>query len=155
MPDVRNQAVSALGNIAADSPSCRDLVLSHGALIPLLLSHLNEQADNLSMLRNAAWALSNFCTGKPLPSLEQVLVIFVKLKLNPARTLLYVSVLILDFYGQVRPALPALQRLLLSNDAEVLEEACWVLCSLFTGTIDEIQAVIEAGVCGRLVQLLL
>jgi hypothetical protein len=73
--------VSALGNIAADSPSCRDLVLSHGALIPLL-SHLNEQADNLSMLRNAAWTLSNFFRGMPRPSFEQVVVIFVKLKLN-------------------------------------------------------------------------
>ncbi|KAL8528876.1 hypothetical protein ACS0TY_006372 [Phlomoides rotata] len=31
--DVREQA---LGNVAVDSPKCRDLVLSHGALIPLL-----------------------------------------------------------------------------------------------------------------------
>jgi importin subunit alpha-6/7 len=56
----------------------------------------------------------------------------------------------------VRPALPALQRLLLSNDdAEVLRDACWALFSLSAGPFDKIQAVIEAGVCGRLVQLLL
>jgi importin subunit alpha-6/7 len=82
--------VLALGNIAADSPSCRDLVLSHGALIPLL-SHLNEQAD-LSMLRNAARALSNFCMAKPLPSFEQVVVIFVKLKLNHLQEHFYMYV---------------------------------------------------------------
>jgi len=49
------------------------------------------------------------------------------------------------FCGQVRAALPALERLVFSNDEEVLTD----------GTNDKIQAVIEAGVCGRLVQLLM
>ncbi|CAI9284122.1 unnamed protein product [Lactuca saligna] len=57
--DVREQAVWALGNVAGDSPKCRDLVLALGALIPII-SQLNEHAK-LSMLRNATWTLSNFC----------------------------------------------------------------------------------------------
>ncbi|KAJ6683105.1 IMPORTIN ALPHA [Salix koriyanagi] len=90
-----------------------------------LLGQLNENAK-LSMLRNATWTLSNFCRGKPQPS-----------------------------FDQVKPALPALARLIHSNDEEVLTDACWALSYLSDGTNDKIQAVIEAGVCPRLVELLL
>ncbi|KAK7363519.1 hypothetical protein VNO77_05663 [Canavalia gladiata] len=103
---------------------CRDLVLSHGALIPPL-AQLNERSK-LSMLRKATWTLLNFCRGKPQPPFEQV-----------------------------RPALPALELLVFSNDEEVLTDACWALSYLSYGTNDKIQAVIEAGVCSRLVQLLM
>jgi importin subunit alpha-1 len=34
--DVQEQVVWALGNIAGDSPQCRDLVLESGVLMPLL-----------------------------------------------------------------------------------------------------------------------
>ncbi|KAH7678660.1 Importin subunit alpha protein [Dioscorea alata] len=89
-----------------------------------LLAQLNEHAK-LSMLRNATWTLSNFCRGKPQPPFEQT-----------------------------KPALPALERLIHSNDEEVLADACWALSYLSDGTNDKIQAVIEAGVCPRLVELL-
>ncbi|KAF8401286.1 hypothetical protein HHK36_012219 [Tetracentron sinense] len=90
-----------------------------------LLSQLNEHSK-LSMLRNATWTLSNFCRGKPPAPFEQV-----------------------------KPALPALQHLIHSTDEEVLTDACWALSYLSDGTNDKIQAVIEAGVCPRLVELLL
>ncbi|CAL9046140.1 importin subunit alpha-1b-like [Musa acuminata AAA Group] len=90
-----------------------------------LLQQLNEHAK-LSMLRNATWTLSNFCRGKPQPVFEQV-----------------------------KPALPALERLINSNDEEVLTDACWALSYLSDGTNDKIQAVLESGVCPRLVELLL
>lgn len=58
------------------------------------------------------------------------------------------------FNLQTKPALPALERLVHSNDEEVLTDACWALSYLSDGTNDKIQAVIEAGVCPRLVELL-
>ncbi|MBA0783913.1 hypothetical protein Gotri_001554 [Gossypium trilobum] len=90
-----------------------------------LLAQLNEHVK-LSMLRNATWTLSNFCRGKPQPP-----------------------------FDLVKPALPALTHLIHSNDEEVLTDACWALSYLSDGTNDKIQAVIEAGVCGRLVELLM
>ncbi|MCI24881.1 importin subunit alpha-1-like, partial [Trifolium medium] len=55
----------------------------------------------------------------------------------------------------VKPALPALAQLIHSNDEEVLTDACWALSYLSDGANDKIQGVIDAGVCSRLVELLL
>ncbi|KAH1083772.1 hypothetical protein J1N35_023533 [Gossypium stocksii] len=117
---VREQAVLALGNIAAVSLKCRDLVLGHRALLPLL-ALLNKPVSR-SMLRNATWTLSRFC--KPP-------------------------------FDQVKLVLPTLARLIHSKDEVVLAKACRALSYLSDGTNDKIQAVIEAGVLGRLVELLM
>ncbi|KAJ2722281.1 Importin subunit alpha-1 [Coemansia sp. Benny D115] len=123
--DLREQAVWALGNIAGDSPKCRDYVLSEGALAPLL--RLLSENHKLSMLRNATWTLSNFCRGKsPQPE-----------------------------WSMISPALPILSKLVYSVDEEILTDACWAISYLSDGANEKIQAVIEAGVCRRLVELLM
>lgn len=90
-----------------------------------LLNQLTENAK-ISMLRNATWTLSNLCRGKPQPRFEMV-----------------------------SPALQTLARLIYSTDEEVLTDACWALSYLSDGSNDKIQAVIEAGVCRRMVELLM
>lgn len=90
-----------------------------------LLANL-QNSSKLSMLRNGTWTLSNFCRGKPQPPFELV-----------------------------SPSLPTLSRLIYSTDEEVLTDACWALSYLSDGSNDKIQAVIEAGVARRLVELLM
>lgn len=60
----------ALGNIAADSQKCGELVIDHGGLIQLL-SQFNEHAK-VSTIRIATWTLANICYWK-LPSKSQVI----------------------------------------------------------------------------------
>ena len=55
---------------------------------------------------------------------------------------------------QVAAALPTLARLILSNDEEVLTDAAWALSFLSDGPNEQIQSVLDAGVCSRLVELL-
>uniref|UniRef100_A0A0D9V0J8 IBB domain-containing protein n=1 Tax=Leersia perrieri TaxID=77586 RepID=A0A0D9V0J8_9ORYZ len=83
------QAVWALGNVSGDSTKGRDLVLMHGAMLGLLQQF--SEHTKLSMLRNAAWTLSNFCRGKPQPD-----------------------------FAHVKPALSVLRQLILSQDEKII-----------------------------------
>ncbi|KAE8896580.1 Importin subunit alpha-1b [Phytophthora fragariae] len=121
--DVCEQAVWALGNISGDSPQCRDSVLNAGAMMPLL-AVLRRSSGKITILRNATWTLSNFCRGKPRPE-----------------------------FALVSPALKLLPHLIYSPDEEVITDACWTLSYLSDGTTDAVQAVIDAGVCSRVVDL--
>ena len=47
-----------------------------------------------------------------------------------------------------------LGKLLYASDDEVLTDACWALSYMSDGANEKIQAVIEAGICLRLVELL-
>lgn len=57
--------------------------------------------------------------------------------------------------GQVSSCLPVLSRLLFSSDSDLLADACWALSYLSDGPNEKIQAVIDSGVCRRLVELLM
>lgn len=122
--DVQEQVVWALGNIAGDSAMCRDEVLEAGILPPLL--KLLEASGRMNMCRNGVWTLSNLCRGKSPPP---------------------------DFQ-KVSKCLPVLARFIFHEDNEVLSDAGWALSYLSDGANFKIQAVIDAGVCRRLVELL-
>jgi hypothetical protein len=84
-----------------------------------------RETEKTSMMRNATWTLSNLCRGKPPPPFEWV-----------------------------SPALSTLSQLIFSGDVEVITDSCWALSYLSDGPNERIQAVIQAGVCPRLVELL-
>jgi hypothetical protein len=79
------------------------------------------------MKRNAVWALSNLCRGKaPSPDFQKL-----------------------------SPCLSVLAYLLSHQDTDVLTDACWAISYLSDGPNEKIQAVIDAGVCRRLIELLM
>jgi importin subunit alpha-6/7 len=121
--EVREQAVWALGNIAGDSPDLRDLVLRSGALERILALFVPD--TKISLLRNFTWTLSNFCRGKPQPSVELI-----------------------------SPLLPTMAQLIYSPDGEILTDALWALSYLTDGPNDRMQQVLDTGVTRRVVELL-
>ena len=95
------------------------------------------------MLRNATWTLSNFCRGKtPQPDW------------NTVRPPVSSRAGLADSM-QIHPALPVLAKLVYMLDDEVLIDACWAISYLSDGSNDKIQAVIEASIPRRLVELLM
>ncbi|GAB2215384.1 hypothetical protein Drorol1_Dr00019767 [Drosera rotundifolia] len=163
--DVREQAVWALGNVAGDSPKCRDLVLNHGALLPLL-AHLNEHSK-LSMIRNATWTLSNFCRGKPQPPFELVSPALPTLERlihsNDDKVLTdacwALSYLSDGTYDKIQAVIEAgvclvLVRLLMHPSTSVLIPALRAVDNIVTGDDMQTQFVIDNGVLRSLLGLL-
>ncbi|KAF6006229.1 hypothetical protein HII13_005351 [Brettanomyces bruxellensis] len=84
------------------------------------------QCSKMSLIRTATWTLSNLCRGKNPPPDWQI----------------------------VKGALPTLAKLIFSVDVETLIDACWAISYLSDGTSEAIQAVCDARIPKRLVELL-
>nr|UXY86904.1 importin alpha [Cryptomonas paramecium] len=94
--NLKEQAMWALGNIAGDSHKHRDLVLNNHVL-DIILREISLTTQ-VSFLRIATWTLSNFCRGKPRPSLKYI-----------------------------KNILIALKKIIFSEDTEILSDSCWAL----------------------------
>ena len=108
--------------------TCFWTLLSHHFVHQTLSHSLTniQNPDNNSLLSNAVWALSNFCRGKPQPSIEVV-----------------------------APAVPLLANLLKMNCKEAMMDACWALSYISDGDDNRIQAVMNfEGITQTIVSLL-
>jgi Armadillo/beta-catenin-like repeat len=92
--------------------------------IPALALQL-DQSPAPDTTRRFALTLNALCRGNPLPD-----------------------------FALVRPALRTLARLIVSSDDVVLGLVCWTLHELADGSGERIEAIVEVGVCRRLVELM-
>jgi len=123
--EVVEQVIWGIGNIAGDSPMTRDSVLNSGAL-DRIATVLEQATPGTSFMRNASWALSNLCRGRPQPD-----------------------------YNLVRRAIPALIKVLVENDKEdIITDICWALSYLSDGAKERVNDLLNNNLLVKIIQLL-
>ncbi|CAI9104420.1 OLC1v1003088C1 [Oldenlandia corymbosa var. corymbosa] len=138
-PDLQFEAAFALSNIACRSSAHIYAVVEHDA-VPIFIKLLDSPRADIREL--GVCALGNIAGFSP--SCRDL--VLRKGALSP---------LLARLNEHVRRAVPALQLLIHFGDKVVLEYACWALSYISDGSNDQIQALIGAGVCPRLVKLLM
>ncbi len=166
-PSIQVEALWALTNIAVSTSdhAHSHVLIKHGA-IPVLVQLLTS--DNDVVLEQAMWVLGNLAgegavTRDAILSAGTLSRLVNCLESNSWLSLQRIGSWTLSnlFDGQPRPhidislVLIKLCKLLTSSDSEVLSHTCWALSHLCDGPNAHIKAIVEAGTCWRLVELLM
>jgi importin subunit alpha-2 len=133
VPEVVEQAIWALGNIAGDGPNFRDLVLGAGIVKPMMAltrdpNMVNKETNQPSaqFLQNISWTMSNLCRNK-----------------SPPTEMKYIEEI-----------LPWLTTMLGFNDKQIKADTCWAFSYITDGPNERIQYVLDSGVMSKVVELL-
>ena len=119
------QVIWGIGNIAGDSPTTRNRVIESGAL-DSISTVLNQAPPGTSFMRNASWALSNLCRGRPQPD-----------------------------YNLVKGAIPTLIKVLVENDKEdIITDVCWALSYLSDGAKERVNDLLQPSLLQKIIKLL-
>jgi len=103
----------------------RDSVLHSGALERIAVV-LESATPGTSFMRNASWALSNLCRGRPQPD-----------------------------YNFVRRAIPTLVKVLVENDKEdIITDICWALSYLSDGAKERVNDLLSVPLLEKIIFLL-
>ena len=123
--EIVDQVVWGLGNMAGDSSLSRDYVIESG-VVDLIAAVLDNCQVGSSLQRNASWALSNLCRGRPSPQ-----------------------------YQKVRRAIPSLTKVVIEcNNDEIITDCCWALSYLSDGSKERIQDFIDQNLLKKMISLL-
>jgi hypothetical protein len=127
---IREYAIWALANIAADNVLCRDIVFETCQAVIEGDGGLQGRVDFAQMpvgvVRAAAWAVAVVCRGQP-----------------PVRIVV------------VEALLPVVHWMLMMDDPVVLSEACWALVHMTGGPCEGVESVLKGSVLSRVAQLLM
>lgn len=85
-PEIQDQALWTIGNIAGDCETTRDILINNGAtdpIISLVQRELCSPNEGLAYLKNQAWVLSNINRGRnpppPLDHMEKCLGVLIEM----------------------------------------------------------------------------